>query len=106
VTVLNILHVYTFFLCKLPKIVVFLFCVALVSGGVGMVNVLMNGADSVLDARFALTAPFFGLFVLVGFFGLLLAYNKRGSRDGFLGLIVTVFCYIFIEVLYNVCLGV
>ncbi len=104
--VLNVLRLVDVLTKKLPMIVLVLFCVFLVSGGVLLVDVLINGAKSVLDARFALTSPFYGLFVLVAFFGLLMAYRFRGTRQGIYGLIVVLACYIFIEVLYNVCLGV
>jgi hypothetical protein len=91
---------------KLIIIGTILFCVFLVAGGLSLVTGLTSGFYSYADARFGLSAPFFALFVLVGFFGLLMAYKQRGTQQGLFGLLIVLFCYVCIEVLYSVCGGV
>lgn len=112
---ISFLNLFLSFFCKLYHVKnilykvfiasVLLCCVFLLSGGLSLAYVLVNGSGSVLVARFALTAPFFGLFVLVGLFGLLMAYKKAGMREGVYGLVISGACFLFIEVLYNTVLG-
>jgi hypothetical protein len=61
------------------------------------------GAKSYASYRFSTTAPLFAGNVMMGFFGLLWAYKNRGSKWCLVGFGITVFCYAFIEWLFNVC---
>lgn len=82
-----------------------LFMVVLLSGGVGAFTVYVGGADSQGEAVFAVTAPFFGGFVLIGFFGLLYLFRNRQSGECLYGFLIVLFCYGGIEVLFKACGG-
>lgn len=84
---------------------VVLLSVFLLACGVGTFQVYFFGAQSWGDAVYALSAPFFFGFCLIGFFGLRYIYNQRGSRDCLYGFLVVGVCYGGIEVLFQMCGG-
>ena len=91
---------------KLLIAAVILFAVFLLSCGIGDLQIYSEGAHSASDARFAVTAPFFFGFVLIGFFGLLYAYKNAGHVESLYGFVVVCFCYFCIEIFYQLCGGI
>ena len=83
-----------------------LFTVFLLAGGLGVFQTYVYGASSIMEYRYAVIAPFFGGFVLIGFFGLLYVYRNRGSAECLYGFLIVGFCYGGIEVLLRACGGV
>jgi hypothetical protein len=80
-----------------------LFCFA---GGLNLLDGLTEGFSSSTDARFGVTATFYGGFLFTGFFGLMYALkNKLVASKCLLGLVVVVFSYVGFEVLFNVVVG-
>lgn len=59
------------------------------------------GAQSYHDYMFAITAPFYAGFVLIGFFGLMYVYRYRRSSQCLYGFLITIFCYGGIEIMYK-----
>jgi hypothetical protein len=84
---------------------VLLLCVGLLAGGVGFLNICMNGAQSYDEYIFTMTAPFAGGFVLIGFFGFLYAYRNRFCGQCLYGFLVVGVSYICLEILFNACVG-
>jgi hypothetical protein len=80
---------------------VILFCVFLLSGGLDDLKSYIFGASSIAEYRFATIAPFFGGFVLIGFFGLLYIYRNARSWKCLLGFLIVGFCYFAIETLFQ-----
>lgn len=82
---------------------VLFFTIFLLSGGLLVVNHYRGLPVTNTEARYIVTAPFFGGFVLLGVMGLLQAYKFSGVPSKvFLGLFQVVFCYVGIEVLFRV----
>lgn len=90
---------------KLLVATIILFAVFLLSCGLGASKIYGEGAHSASDARYAVTAPFFFGFVLIGFFGLLYAYKNAGHAECLYGFVVVGFCYFCIEIFYQLCGG-
>ena len=90
---------------KLLIVAVVLLAVFMLSNGLGASQIYRVGAHSASDARFAVTAPFFFGFVLIGFFGLLSAYKNAGKIECLYGFGIVGFCYFGIEVIYQLCGG-
>jgi hypothetical protein len=91
---------------KLLIATVILFVVFLLACGVGAFNAYTYGASSSSEAVFAVSAPFFGGFVLIGFFGLMQVYKNRASAQCLYGFLIVGFCYGGIEILFQACGGV
>lgn len=85
---------------------VILFCVALLAGCLGFFNAMQFGAGSLEEYRFVMTTPFFGGFILIGFFGLLYVYRNRASNQCLYGFAIVLFCYGGIEVIFKAVGGI
>lgn len=67
----------------------------------GATKAYLFGAQSIGEYNFAVSAPFFGGFVLVGFFGLLQIIRNVGSKECLYGFFVVGFCYVGLEILFQ-----
>lgn len=90
---------------RLLIVTVIFFVIFLLSGGLAACRDYMFGADSASEVAFAVTAPFFGGFILIGFFGLLYIFRNRQSGECLYGFLIVLFCYGGIEVLFRACGG-
>jgi hypothetical protein len=86
---------------KLDVVLVLLFAVFLLAGGFSALDAYVYGAKSYEQYTNASLAPLFGGCIFVGGFGLMYAYKNRGSKLCLVGLFITVFCYGFMEYLYQ-----
>lgn len=78
-----------------------LLAIFLISGGLHATICYLFGAPTNIDAIQAISAPFIGGFILIGFFGLMYTYKKRSSKYCLLGLLIALFCYGGIETIYG-----
>lgn len=92
---------------------VILLAIFMLANGLGAFQIFVSGvpyaptmAEGLKEARFALAAPFFGGFVLIGFFGMLYAYKNAKRPECLLGFLIVGFCYFSIEIMYSVCGGI
>ena len=88
----------------IPSVV--LLCVFLLAGGFSALQSYAYGAQSYSDYIFNTIAPFFAGFILIGAFGLIYAYRRRGSWHCLLGFGISIFCYCGIEILYQAAGGI
>ena len=86
---------------KLLTVGLVLACVFLFAGGFSAIRSYSVGASSYEEYRMNTLAPLFGGCVMIGAFGLLYAYKNRGSRICLVGFFITVFCYGFMEYLFQ-----
>ena len=86
---------------KLLFPLVFCFVVFLLVGGFSAIQAYTSGATSYEQYVNASTAPLFGGGLIMGAFGLMHCYKNRGSSYCLVGLFITLFCYGFIEYLFQ-----
>jgi hypothetical protein len=84
----------------------FFFVIFCLAGGPQMLYGLSFGFNSVREARFGVTAPFYAGFLFTGFVGVLYALNNFRVRGKcLLGFGVLGFSFLCIEVLYVAVVG-
>jgi len=87
---------------RLLVVVLVLFSVFLLAGGVSALQAYTSGAKTYSQYVTATLAPLFGGFVLMGAFGLVYAYKNRQSRFCLVGFGIALFCYFALEGLFSV----
>jgi hypothetical protein len=88
---------------KLYIIFVMLATIFLLAGGISaLFSYINNGGPTTYEEyRMNTLAPLFGGSIMMGSFGLLYAYKNRGNAICLFGFFVTLFCYGFIEYLFQ-----
>ena len=95
------ISLHRFNIKRLFTIALIIGCVFLLAGGFSALDAYMNGAKSYEQYVNATLAPLFAGSILVGAFGLMFAYKNRANRICLIGFGITLFCYGFIEYLFQ-----
>jgi hypothetical protein len=85
---------------KLGMIAFMLLIIFLLSGGTSAVKCYMFGAESSLEYKSATVFPLVFGFTMMGAFGLLYGLRMRGSKKCLFGFVVTLFCFVGLELMF------